>query len=353
MTPRGTDWSLAALVALLVFTGVLTLFAGRPGEARVFVAHDAGGAALALLVVWKLRRVGRRVVHPRGWDRRTAAGLTATGLVLAALGSGIAWSSGAELYLAGFGLLNWHFVLGLLLALGVAVHLVLRAKPVRRRDLVHRRQFLYTAGIAMAGIGAWRMQRPLEAWLGWRGARRRFTGSYEADSFAGNAFPATSWVADHPAPLDPGPYRLTVGGLVRTPLALPLGALGGADELTAPLDCTGGFHSTQRWRGVALGRLLDRAGPRAEAAHVRVISHTGYRWSFGLAEARGLLLATHVGEEPLWHEHGAPVRLVAPGHRGFQWVKWVTRVELHAEPDGGALASTVWSSFSRAGRGEA
>jgi len=353
VTPRGTDWSLAALVALLVLTGVLTLFAGRPGEAWVFVAHDAGGAVLALLVAWKLRRVGRRVVRPRGWDRRTAAGLTATALVLAALGSGIAWSSGAELYLAGFGLLNWHFVLGLLLALGVGVHLALRAKPVRRRDLVHRRQFLHAAGIAVAGIAAWRVQRPLAAWLGWRGTRRRFTGSYEADSFAGNAFPATSWVADHPAPLDPGAYRLTVGGLVRAPLAMPLGALGTADELTATLDCTGGFHSTQRWHGVALGRLLDRAGARPEAAHVRVISRTGYRWSFGLPEARRLLLATHVGDDPLSHEHGAPLRLVAPGRRGFQWVKWVARIELHADGDPGAPGSTVWSSLTRAGRGEA
>jgi len=357
VTPRGTDWSLAALVALLVallvLSGVLTLFAGRPGDAWVFAVHDAGAVALLLVVGWKLRRVGRRVVRPRGWDRRTAAGLAATALVLAALGSGIAWSSGVDLFFAGFGLLNWHFVLGLLLALSVGGHLALRAKPVRRRDLVHRRQFLHAAGIAVGGLAAWRAQRPLEAWLGWRGARRRFTGSYPADSFAGNAFPATSWVADRPAPLDQGAYRLRVAGLVRTPLGLGLDALGAREELTATLDCTGGFHSTQRWHGISLGRLLDRAGAQAEGAHVRVISRTGYRWSFPLREARGMLLATRVGEEPLSHEHGAPVRLVAPGRRGFQWVKWVVRIEVHAEGDPGAPASTVWSSLTRAGRGEA
>lgn len=86
---------------------------------------------------------------------------------------------------------------------------------------------------------------------------------------------------------------------------------------------------------------------------MRVISRTGYRWSFPLREARGMLLATRVGEEPLSHEHGAPVRLVAPGRRGFQWVKWVVRIEVHAEGDPGAPASTVWSSLTRAGRGEA
>jgi DMSO/TMAO reductase YedYZ molybdopterin-dependent catalytic subunit len=48
---------------------------------------------------------------------------------------------------------------------------------------------------------------------------------------------------------------------------------------------------------------------------------------------------------PLTHDHGAPVRLVVPGARGFQWVKWVTRVELRRDPDLTAPLSTLWSSF--------
>jgi hypothetical protein len=32
-------------------------------------------------------------------------------------------------------------------------------------------------------------------------------------------------------------------------------------------------------------------------------------------------------------------------------VKWVVRIELHDGPDPGALASTVWSSFTPEGRG--
>ena len=102
-----------------------------------------------------------------------------------------------------------------------------------------------------------------------------------------------------------------------------------------------------------LDRLLERAGAAAGAAHVRVISQTGYRWSFPLDEAAALLLATHVGDEPLSHGHGAPVRLVAPGRRGFQWVKWVARIELTTEADPGALASTVLErAFTAEGRGE-
>jgi DMSO/TMAO reductase YedYZ molybdopterin-dependent catalytic subunit len=95
------------------------------------------------------------------------------------------------------------------------------------------------------------------------------------------------------------------------------------------------------------------AQARRAARHVSVASVTGYRWGFALDDARGLLLATHVGEQPLSHEHGAPVRLVVPDGRGFQWVKWVQRIELLGHPDYGAPASTVWSSFTTAGSGGA
>jgi DMSO/TMAO reductase YedYZ molybdopterin-dependent catalytic subunit len=37
-----------------------------------------------------------------------------------------------------------------------------------------------------------------------------------------------------------------------------------------------------------------------------------------------------------------------PWARGFQWVKWVQRIELLDHPDYGAPPSTVWSSFTDA-----
>ena len=70
------------------------------------------------------------------------------------------------------------------------------------------------------------------------------------------------------------------------------------------------------------------------------------------AEARAALLATHTGSEPLSHEHGFPLRLVAPGHRGFEWVKWITRIEVLTEPDSGQVISIFTSSFTDAGRGK-
>jgi hypothetical protein len=42
---------------------------------------------------------------------------------------------------------------------------------------------------------------------------------------------------------------------------------------------------------VRLAHLLEWAGPLPAASHVRVISHTGYRWSFDLRDAHRMLLA--------------------------------------------------------------
>ena len=352
VTPRGTDWGLALLVALGLVTGLATWFAGSPGGAWVFGAHAVAGTALALLLVFKLRRVLPRVGARARRDPSTLRGLVALAIVAAVLVSGIVWSTAGRVAVAGYTVLFWHGVLGALLAIVVLAHAGVRAKRPRGRDLTDRRQVLTAAVVGAGALAVWQLQRPLQRALGLPGAARRFSGSYDAGSFTGNAFPVTSWVADRPRPIADG-YRLTVAGRVRRPLALAAGELDRGDALTATLDCTGGFFTTQHWRGVLLGRLLDEAGVEPGARHVRVISHTGYRWSFDLKDARALLLATRVGEQPLAHGHGAPCRLVARGRRGFQWIKWVERVEIHDDPDPGAVASTVWSSFTAAGRGAA
>ncbi len=337
MTPRGTDWGLATLVTALALSGLLSwdLLAG---SAWVIAAHDILGLALAALVAVKARRVLARL---RDWDRRTFAGALALGLVAITLATGIYWAAVGSESLAGFTLLAWHIAAGFVLFAAVTVHLVLRAKPLRRRDVTDRRQALVAAAGLALGAGAWLAQRPVSRALNLEAAgRRRRTGSYPV----GPGFPVTSWVADDPDPL-PADGRLALAGLVRSPGTLAYAELGADDELTATLDCTGGWVSTQRWAGVRLDRLLARAQPAPAATHVRVVSVTGYRWTFPLEDAERLLLATQVAGAPLSHGHGAPVRLVAPGHRGWHWVKWVTRVELRDGPDPGAYVATLTSSL--------
>ncbi|HEX9077279.1 MAG TPA: molybdopterin-dependent oxidoreductase, partial [Anaerolineae bacterium] len=102
-----------------------------------------------------------------------------------------------------------------------------------------------------------------------------------------------------------------------------------SDSLEETIDCTGGWYSKQEWRGVNLARLLESAGVKDNAQSVTIESVSGYGRRYALAEASALLLATRVAGQVLDHSHGFPVRLVAPGHRGFDWVKWVTRLHVN------------------------
>jgi DMSO/TMAO reductase YedYZ molybdopterin-dependent catalytic subunit len=144
----------------------------------------------------------------------------------------------------------------------------------------------------------------------------------------------TQWLDDRVQVLDPAAWRLRVraGGATRDWTYGELAGFG--DRVEAVLDCTGGWYARAAWEGVRLDRLLppgalERAGGHASLV---VASATGYRRRLPLSDARTLLLATRLDGRPLGAGHGFPARLVAPGRRGFWWVKWVTSIELDPAP---------------------
>jgi len=51
-----------------------------------------------------------------------------------------------------------------------------------------------------------------------------------------------------------------------------------------------------------------------------------------LAESSVPILVTHIGGEPLTLLHGAPIRLVVPGHYAMKSVKWLVKVEAVTTP---------------------
>jgi DMSO/TMAO reductase YedYZ molybdopterin-dependent catalytic subunit len=352
MSPRLTDWSLALAIGIAFASGIFSLISGRPADWLIFALHGAAGLWLALLLCGKLWRVLPRLVQPQRWDRATLAGAGAALIVVLAVGSGVWWVFGGELFVFGFNLMNWHILLGFVLTAVVSLHMLARAKPLRTRDTRSRRQLLRWGALALGGVALWPAQQALGTKFQLPGARRRFTGAREAGSYAGNAFPTTSWIADQPQPIDSAAWRLEIGGAVARSVALGYAdLLAWQDTIEATLDCTGGFYSTQHWRGALVGRLIDQAGVLPNAGWVSVVSVTGYRWSLPLDEARAALLATHISGEPLVYGHGAPARLVAPGRRGFEWVKWVVRLEVLSALDPGQIFSIYRSSFTPAGRG--
>lgn len=64
--------------------------------------------------------------------------------------------------------------------------------------------------------------------------------------------------------------------------------------------------------------------------HVR--SATGYGRSFPIGEADRIILATQMEGAPLSVGHGFPARLIVPGRRGYEWVKWVEAIEVSERP---------------------
>jgi DMSO/TMAO reductase YedYZ molybdopterin-dependent catalytic subunit len=197
-------------------------------------------------------------------------------------------------------------------------------------DFAGRRQALKLMGLSMAAIAAWRLADVLAESSEKEGAQRRFTGSREEGSFGGNIHPVTSGSDQGKIKLDPQSWVLRVTGDVTSPLTLSypdILALPTA-EVTATLDCTGGWYTVQTWRGIPLAGLLAQAQLQPDAVGIILRGVLDYSAPFLFPQVQEILLATHVGGEVLNHSHGYPLRAVVPSRRGWHWVKWLTEIEV-------------------------
>lgn len=320
--------ALLVVVPLLVATGLLAWTTPGATANALLVLHRVAGVGLVLVLAWKYG-IARRSVRRRsrgGSGLSLVAGGLASMALLLVLGIGLAWSIGIVSFdrpLA-YSLLNVHVFVGVALVPLMVAHAARRweSRPAVT-DLGGRRVALRALAVGLGAVVA-------TAALDRVGLARRPTGSRAAAAFSGNDFPLTIWAFDAVPAIDVASWRMQVDGEVAAPgaiayddlLAMPF------TERAAVLDCTGGWWTEQRWRGVTLADLLARHGVRASAQRVDVVSQTGHAWSFPIGEADRLFIATHVGGETLTIGHGYPARLIAPDHRGFQWIKWVTQVHV-------------------------
>lgn len=318
MSNATLDRLLALLIVGIAATGLLSLKAGDAAASWVFALHGLLGGALVAATVWKLRRSVPRAVETGRWGRLGLA-LAVALLVAGALTGGFLWVAGGELLTIGsWTVLTLHAWFGLVLVPVIAIHLLPRRWRVvstTPRNGVSRRTVLATAGLAVAGVAAFGLATLLD---GARGGARRFTGSRWLP--AGGIPPATTFYGEGPPSIDPEAWRLRVGG--RSLGLADLRALGEVD-MRAVLDCTSGWAIETSWRGVPLSAVV--AIP--ERGSLRVRSVTGWSTVLTADEAKTALLATGVAGQPLPLANGAPARLVVPGRRGLDWVKWVTTIE--------------------------
>jgi MFS family permease len=333
MSAAALDRLLAILVAAQLVTGLLSLRAGSPPTAALFVLHGLLGGTLLVAVTLKLRRSVPAAVAARRWSALGLAAMLALAASVAMVG-GFAWVvSGRILTIGPWTVLTLHVLAALILVPILILHLAPRRwrllRPPRPRadaSPISRRTALATMGLGVLGFGAWLGANLIEQVVG---GVRRFTGSRWLPE--GGIPPATTFFGEGAPALDPARWRLRVHGAVDAPLQLSLAELAGLGQVERDevLDCTSGWALRTRWRGVPLAAVLERAQPAADARSVTVRSATGWYARLPLDEARrGALLATDVAGQPLPTANGAPCRLVAPDRRGLEWVKWVTEIEV-------------------------
>lgn len=141
-------------------------------------------------------------------------------------------------------------------------------------------------------------------------------------------------VTGHTPEVSDGDYRLTVDGLVDTPLELGLADLTARPqtELVRDFQCVTGWRVPEvRWKGVRIADLLDEAGVRDGATHLRIWSFDGvYTESLTLDQARrdDVLVAHEMLDGPVSSEHGGPVRLFVGPMYGYKSLKWLERIEV-------------------------
>ena len=153
--------------------------------------------------------------------------------------------------------------------------------------------------------------------------------------------------------VDLATWKLEVSGLVNNPLMLTIEDIKARPQqgVTFTLECSGnhgfptftGAIGNAKWTGTPLAPILREAGIQENGIEVIFFGH-----DVGEEERRGVkmrqnfarsmsvedaleettLLCYEMNGEPLPHDNGAPLRLIAPGWYGIACVKWLKRIEV-------------------------
>jgi molybdopterin-dependent oxidoreductase-like protein protein len=326
MAGRRTNLALLGLLAGALGTGALAYAIGTGWSRWTVVAHGTVALGIVVLTPWKsvIAQRGLRRNRPGSW-----ASVFLAVLVAVALAAGIAHATGILRSAGGITAMQVHVGTALASIPFGLWHVVARRVRTRRSDL-SRRTFLKSAALSAVSLAAYGALAEVTWVTRLPGRGRRFTGSYETGSYRPGVMPVTQWLNDSIPDIDGAAWSLSIrtrGREIRRVSLEELDGRRGAVEAT--LDCTGGWFARQRWEGVRMDELLP-GGESGRSIEVR--SRTGYSRRYPIRDASHLWVATRVGSAPLSPGHGYPARVVAPGRRGFWWVKWIASIDVTDVP---------------------
>lgn len=129
-------------------------------------------------------------------------------------------------------------------------------------------------------------------------------------------------------------YKLTVDGLVNSPMTLTLADLRSmpATSVVSDFQCVTGWRvPAVHWTGVKLSAILDAAGVRPGGTALLFESFDGeYSESLTMPQALrpDVLVAYDMLGSPVTRDHGGPVRLFVSPMYGYKSCKWLSRISV-------------------------
>ena len=149
------------------------------------------------------------------------------------------------------------------------------------------------------------------------------------------------YISDHtPVLQNPAAWRLTVDGLVTTPLSLTLDDLMRMPRAsyTVKHHCVEGWTAIAKWAGVPVSAIVQRAAPRPDARYILFKSFDAdysNGWDLASAMHPQTILAYAMNDNPLHPDHGAPLRLYSPTKLGYKLTKYLVSMTFMSERPGG------------------
>jgi DMSO/TMAO reductase YedYZ molybdopterin-dependent catalytic subunit len=132
-------------------------------------------------------------------------------------------------------------------------------------------------------------------------------------------------------------YRLTIDGMVQSPLTLTLAELKAmpATSLVKDFQCVTGWRvPAVHWTGVKLSTLLDEVGVQPGGNALTFDSFDGaYTESLTISQARrpDVLVAYEMLGAPVTRDHGGPVRMCVAPMYGYKSCKWLQKISVVAK----------------------